>query len=210
MVKADLPSAPGSSGTGEFSLIWYADGNPGPGNDGSPEMMRRDWGNPGYFGFRRWAERLFAKQDLEEAKHTGHLRLDDGKRTPGTAAAVLVASYIYRRLHGPPFLVTFLPAFCLLVPGVLSLIGVARLAMPACPAQDADGSKGLVRWAGFDPNALVQGSAGVPAKSQFWPLPVREVRDVANRRCGHPGCGCASALAWPDQVERPVGRGRPG
>jgi uncharacterized membrane protein YjjP (DUF1212 family) len=54
----------------------------------------------------------------------------------GAAAAVLVASYIYRHLHGPPFLVTFLPAFWLLVPGVLSLIGVARLAAGSVAAQD--------------------------------------------------------------------------
>jgi uncharacterized membrane protein YjjP (DUF1212 family) len=54
----------------------------------------------------------------------------------GASAAVLVASYIYRHLHGPPFLVTFLPAFWLLVPGVLSLIGVARLAVGSVAAQD--------------------------------------------------------------------------
>ena len=53
----------------------------------------------------------------------------------GAAAAVL-ASYIHRRLHGPPFLVTFLPAFWLLVPGVLSLVGVARLAVGNVGAED--------------------------------------------------------------------------
>jgi uncharacterized membrane protein YjjP (DUF1212 family) len=54
----------------------------------------------------------------------------------GASAAVLVASYIYRHLNGPPFLVTFLPAFWLLVPGVLSLISVARLAVGSVAAQD--------------------------------------------------------------------------
>jgi uncharacterized membrane protein YjjB (DUF3815 family) len=49
---------------------------------------------------------------------------------------VLAASYIHRRLHGPPFLVTFLPAFWLLVPGVLSLIGVARIAVGNVGAED--------------------------------------------------------------------------
>lgn len=54
----------------------------------------------------------------------------------GGAAAVLVASYIHRRMHGPPFLVTFLPAFWLLVPGVLSLVGVARIAVGNAAAED--------------------------------------------------------------------------
>jgi uncharacterized membrane protein YjjP (DUF1212 family) len=54
----------------------------------------------------------------------------------GAAAAVLVASYIHRHLHGPPFLVTFLPAFWLLVPGVLSLIGVARIAVGKVAAEE--------------------------------------------------------------------------
>jgi hypothetical protein len=83
VVKADFPSAPGSSGatsgTGEFSLIWNADGTPGRDNDGSPEMTPKDWGSLGYMGFRRWAEMVKLRRDLEEAKHTGHLRLDDGE-----------------------------------------------------------------------------------------------------------------------------------
>jgi hypothetical protein len=79
VVKADFPSGLGSSATGEFSLIWNADGTPGPDNDGSPAMMPKDWGNPGVMGFRRWAARVRYEQDLEEAKHTGHLRLDDGE-----------------------------------------------------------------------------------------------------------------------------------
>jgi uncharacterized membrane protein YjjP (DUF1212 family) len=54
----------------------------------------------------------------------------------GAGAAVLAASYSHRHLHGPPFLVTFLPAFWLLVPGVLSLIGVARLAVGNVAAED--------------------------------------------------------------------------
>lgn len=79
VVKADFPSAPGSSGTGDFHFIWNADGTPGPDNDGSPEMTPQDWDNPAYFGFRRWAEMARLRRELEEAKHTGHLRLDDGE-----------------------------------------------------------------------------------------------------------------------------------
>ena len=54
----------------------------------------------------------------------------------GAAAAVLAASYIHRNLNGPPFLITFLPAFWLLVPGVLSLVGVARIAVGNVASQD--------------------------------------------------------------------------
>jgi uncharacterized membrane protein YjjB (DUF3815 family) len=54
----------------------------------------------------------------------------------GAAAAVLAASYIHRNLHGPPFLITFLPAFWLLVPGVLSLVGAARIAVGNVTTQD--------------------------------------------------------------------------
>jgi len=79
VVKADFASGPRSSVTGEFSLIWYADGTPGPDNDGSPEMAPNDWGNPAYFGFRRRAEMVRLRPELEDAKHTGHLRLDDGE-----------------------------------------------------------------------------------------------------------------------------------
>ncbi|MGH2627618.1 MAG: hypothetical protein ACRDHY_13320, partial [Anaerolineales bacterium] len=38
------------------------------------------------------------------------------------------AQLLRRRWNGPPVLVTFLPAFWLLVPGVLSLIGLTKLA----------------------------------------------------------------------------------
>jgi uncharacterized membrane protein YjjP (DUF1212 family) len=54
----------------------------------------------------------------------------------GAAAAVLAASFIHRNLQGPPFLITFLPAFWLLVPGVLSLVGAARIAVGNAPTQD--------------------------------------------------------------------------
>jgi uncharacterized membrane protein YjjP (DUF1212 family) len=54
----------------------------------------------------------------------------------GAAAAVLAASYAHGHLDGTPFLVTFLPAFWLLVPGVLSLIGIARIAVGNVAAQD--------------------------------------------------------------------------
>ena len=49
---------------------------------------------------------------------------------------MLAASYIHRHLHGPPFLVTFLPAFWLFVPGVLNLIGVARIAVGNVATED--------------------------------------------------------------------------
>ena len=39
-------------------------------------------------------------------------------------------------MHGPPFLITFLPAFWLLVPGVLSLVGAARIAVGNVTTQD--------------------------------------------------------------------------
>jgi hypothetical protein len=90
VVKADFPSAPGSSGVGEFNFIWNADGTAGPDNDGSPEMAPRNLGDPGYFGFRRYAERVRSerqaeeelerlRRELEEAKQTGHLLLGDGQ-----------------------------------------------------------------------------------------------------------------------------------
>jgi uncharacterized membrane protein YjjB (DUF3815 family) len=44
----------------------------------------------------------------------------------GAAAGVLVASLAHRHLHGPPALLSFTPAFWLLVPGGLSLLGVTR------------------------------------------------------------------------------------
>jgi hypothetical protein len=63
---------------------------PGPDNDGSPEMAPRNLGDPGYFGFRRYAARVRSerqaeedlerlRRELEEAKHTGHLLLGDGQ-----------------------------------------------------------------------------------------------------------------------------------
>jgi hypothetical protein len=136
VVKADLPSAPGSSGTGEFSLIWYADGNPGPGNDGSPEMMRSDSGNPGYFGFRRWAERLFAEQDLEEAKHTGHLRLDDGE-VDAWHCRCCSRSVLHLPSPARPAVSRYVPSGLLAArPRILSLIGETRLAVSSMAAQD--------------------------------------------------------------------------
>jgi hypothetical protein len=54
------------------------DGTPGSDNDGSPEMTP-DWGHPAAFGFKRYVERICLERDLEEATHTGHLRLDDGE-----------------------------------------------------------------------------------------------------------------------------------
>jgi uncharacterized membrane protein YjjB (DUF3815 family) len=44
----------------------------------------------------------------------------------GAAVGVLVASLAYRHLDGPPALLSFTPAFWLLVPGGLSLLGVTR------------------------------------------------------------------------------------
>jgi hypothetical protein len=83
VVKADFPSEPGSSGVTDFNLIWNADATPGPDNDGSPEMTPASWDNPAYFGFTRWAERVRElerlRRELEEARRTGHLRLDDGE-----------------------------------------------------------------------------------------------------------------------------------
>jgi hypothetical protein len=91
VVKADVLDEPGSSGVADFKFIWNADGTPGPDNDGSPEMAPAHWiVDPGYFGFERYFERVrserLAKEDLErppreleEAKQTGHLLLDDGK-----------------------------------------------------------------------------------------------------------------------------------
>jgi hypothetical protein len=81
VVKADnfLLAQPGSSATADFKFIWKADGTPGPDNDGSPEMTPLSVGKPGWFGFRRWVERIRSEQDLEEAKQTGHLLLDDGE-----------------------------------------------------------------------------------------------------------------------------------
>jgi hypothetical protein len=83
VVKADFPDAPGSSGTGDFHFIWNADGTPGPDNDGSPEMAPRSLGDPGYFGFSQWGQRVREmerlRRELEEAKHTGHLLLGDSE-----------------------------------------------------------------------------------------------------------------------------------
>jgi hypothetical protein len=90
VVKVDFPSVPGSSGVADFKFIWNADGTPGPDYDGSPEMAPRSLGDPGYFGFKRYAERVRderrAKEDrerlrreLEQAKQTGHLLLGDGQ-----------------------------------------------------------------------------------------------------------------------------------
>src|SRR5690242_19824480 len=79
--------------------------------------------------------------------------------------------------------------------------------MPACPAQDADGVKG--------PGSLGWGSIRTlsfrapPGCQQVSVLAVaRTGRYVTwlTRRCGHPAAAPASALAWPDQIERPVGR----
>jgi hypothetical protein len=89
VVKADFPSAPGSSGVGDFHFIWNPDGTPGPDNDGSPAMIPASWDTPGYGGFRQWAGRVRAerraqedlerlRRELEEAKHTGYLFLGDG------------------------------------------------------------------------------------------------------------------------------------
>jgi hypothetical protein len=90
VVKADFPNAPGSSGTGDFHFIWNADGTPGPDNDGTPAMIPDSWDDPGYGGFRQWAGRVRAarraeedlerlRRELEQAKQTGYLRLDDGE-----------------------------------------------------------------------------------------------------------------------------------
>ena len=49
----------------------------------------------------------------------------------GAIVAVLVAAALNRWAHGPPVFLTFLPAFWLLVPGALSLIGVASFAVGA-------------------------------------------------------------------------------
>jgi uncharacterized membrane protein YjjB (DUF3815 family) len=46
----------------------------------------------------------------------------------GAAAGVIVASLTHRHLHGPPALLSFTPAFWLLVPGGLSLVGITRAA----------------------------------------------------------------------------------
>lgn len=54
----------------------------------------------------------------------------------GALAAVVVASLLHRHANGPPVLVTFLPAFWLLVPGVLSLVGVTRIAVGDAAAHD--------------------------------------------------------------------------
>jgi hypothetical protein len=93
VVMADFeaePGGPGSSGTADFKFIWNADGTPGPDNDGSPEMTHISFGHPAYFGFRSYVERKRVerlaeehlerlRQELEEAKHTGHLLLGDGE-----------------------------------------------------------------------------------------------------------------------------------
>jgi hypothetical protein len=88
VVKADFPSAPGSSGVGDFSFIWNADGTAGPDNDGSPAMIPDPRDNAAFSGFERWTGRIRAKRraeedrerlrrELEEAKHTGFLLLGD-------------------------------------------------------------------------------------------------------------------------------------
>jgi hypothetical protein len=41
--------------------------------------MTPERGHPGYYGFWRFTERIRFERDLEEAKQTGHLRLDDGE-----------------------------------------------------------------------------------------------------------------------------------
>jgi hypothetical protein len=79
VAKADVPAEPGSSGTGDVSCIWNADGTPGPDADGSPEMTPASWDNPAYSGFRRWAGRVREMERLEEAKQSGHLLLGDGE-----------------------------------------------------------------------------------------------------------------------------------
>jgi uncharacterized membrane protein YjjP (DUF1212 family) len=53
----------------------------------------------------------------------------------GAIVAVLASAVLRRHAHGPPVFVTFLPAFWLLVPGALSLIGVASFAVGA-PSDD--------------------------------------------------------------------------
>jgi uncharacterized membrane protein YjjP (DUF1212 family) len=55
----------------------------------------------------------------------------------GAFIAMIVASVLNRRFHGPPVLVAFLPAFWLLVPGVLSVVGVTRLAVGDAGIEDA-------------------------------------------------------------------------
>lgn len=50
--------------------------------------------------------------------------------------AVTAASLLRRHADGPPVLVTFLPAFWLMVPGVLTLIGVTRVAVGETAADD--------------------------------------------------------------------------
>jgi len=47
--------------------------------DGSPEMTPDALDHPAFFGFGRWTETVRLRHELEEAKHTGHLRLDDGE-----------------------------------------------------------------------------------------------------------------------------------
>jgi len=79
VVKADFQGKPGSSGATDFKLIWNPDGAPGPDNDGSPEMTPDALDHPAFFGFGRWTETVRLRHELEEAKHTGHLRLDDGE-----------------------------------------------------------------------------------------------------------------------------------
>lgn len=83
VVKADFPDMPGSSGTADFKFIWNKDGTPGPDYDGSPETALPSSGDPGYFGFQRYIDRVhseqMAKKALEEAKQTGHLLLGDGQ-----------------------------------------------------------------------------------------------------------------------------------
>jgi hypothetical protein len=89
VVKADFPSAPGSSGVGDLSFIWNADGTAGPDNDGSLAMISDPRDNRAFSGFERWTGRIRAKRraeedrerlrrELEEAKHTGFLLLGDG------------------------------------------------------------------------------------------------------------------------------------
>jgi len=54
----------------------------------------------------------------------------------GAIVAILAASAARRHFDGPPVLVTFLPAFWLLVPGVLSLVGATRLAVGDTATED--------------------------------------------------------------------------
>ena len=95
----------------------------------------------------------------------------------GALVMTPVAYLVERRPSGPPALVSFLPAFWLLVPGALGLIGVTE-------------------YLGKDALAGVQDFLG--AVGSMWPSPSASsaaIRSTARWRCRLAGCGSSDPIS---------------